>query len=101
MDPILIDLNDYVRTGEGANGASYDHKTDKRIMMKLYLRNFESARTELEMARKVYALGIPSPEPGDLVTDGPLFVARPYASAHIHATRPWRQESSSLRLNAP
>ena len=63
-------MNDYIRTGEGANGASYDHKTDKSIMMKLYLRNFESARAELEMAKKVYALGIPSPEPGDLVTDG-------------------------------
>lgn len=70
MEPILIDLNDYVRTGEGANGASFNHKTDPSIMMKLYLRNFESARTELEMAKKVYELGIPSPEPGDLVTDG-------------------------------
>ena len=70
MEPILIDLNDYVRTGEGANGASYNHKTDPSIMMKLYLRNFESARTELEMAKKVFAMGIPSPEPGDLVTDG-------------------------------
>ncbi|MBQ5379727.1 MAG: hypothetical protein IIU10_05905, partial [Paludibacteraceae bacterium] len=70
MEPILIDLNDYVRTGEGANGASFNHKTDPSIMMKLYLRNFESARTELEMAKKVYELGIPSPEPGELVTDG-------------------------------
>jgi len=70
MEPILIDLNDYERTGEGANGASFNHKTDKNIMMKLYLRNFESARMELEMAKKVYQLGIPSPEPGDLVTDG-------------------------------
>ena len=51
MEPILIDLNDYVRTGEGANGASYNHKTDPSSMMKLYLRNFESARTELEMAK--------------------------------------------------
>ena len=70
MEPKLIDLNDYVRTGEGANGASYNHKTDPNIMMKLYLRNFDSARTELEMAKKVYAMGIPTPEPGDLVTDG-------------------------------
>ena len=28
MKPLLIDMNDYVRTGEGANGASYNHKTD-------------------------------------------------------------------------
>lgn len=70
MKPILIDMNDYVRTGEGANGASYDHKTDKSIMLKMYFHNFESAKLELEMAQKVYAAGIPTPEPGDLVTDG-------------------------------
>ncbi len=70
MEPKLIDLNDYVRTGEGANGASYNHKTDPNIMLKLYFRNFEAAKLELEVAQKVYAMGIPTPEPGDLVTDG-------------------------------
>ena len=70
MEPILIDLNDYIRTGEGANGASYNHKTDPSIMMKMYFRNFEAAAKELELAQKVYAAGIPTPEPGDLVTDG-------------------------------
>lgn len=70
MKPLLIDLNDYERVGEGANGASYNHKTDKSIMMKLYFRNFEAAQLELELARKVYEAGIPTPEPGDLVTDG-------------------------------
>lgn len=65
-----IDINDYIRTGEGANGASYNHKTNPDIMLKMYFRNFEAAATELELARKVYALGIPTPEPGDLVTDG-------------------------------
>ena len=70
MEPIKIDLNDYVRTGEGANGDSYNHKTDSSIMLKMYFRNFEAARLELEVAQKVYAMGIPTPEPGDLVTDG-------------------------------
>ena len=70
MEPIRIDLNDYVRTGEGANGASYNHKTDSNIMMKMYFRNFEAAAKELELAKKVYDAGIPTPEPGDLVTDG-------------------------------
>ena len=70
MEPILIDLNDYVRTGEGANGASYNHKTDPSIMMKMYFRNYEAAALELELAKKVYAAGIPTPEPGDLITDG-------------------------------
>ncbi|MBQ6764597.1 MAG: phosphotransferase [Paludibacteraceae bacterium] len=70
MQPIKIDLNDYVRTGEGANGASYNHKSDPNIMLKLYFRNFEAAEQELVLARKVYEMGIPTPEPGDLVTDG-------------------------------
>ena len=70
MEPIKIDLNEYVRTGEGANGASYNHKTDPSIMMKMYFRNFEAAALELELAQKVYRMGIPTPEPGDLVTDG-------------------------------
>ena len=65
-----IDLSDYIRVGEGANGASYNHKTNPDIMLKMYFRNFEAAATELELAKKVYAAGIPTPEPGDLVTDG-------------------------------
>ena len=70
MEPKLIDLNDYERVGEGANGASYNHKTDPNIMLKIYFRNFEAAATELALAQKVYNMGIPTPEPGDLITDG-------------------------------
>ena len=70
MEPKLINLDDYIRVGEGANGASYNHKTDPSVMLKLYFRNFEAAALELGLAKKVYALGIPTPEPGDLVTDG-------------------------------
>ena len=70
MQPTIIDLNDYIRTGEGANGDSFNHKTDSNIMLKMYFRNFEAAEKELELARKVYDIGIPTPEPGDLVTDG-------------------------------
>jgi len=70
MSPIKIDLKEYVRTGEGANGASYNHKSDPNIMVKMYFRNFEAAQLELELAKKVYEAGIPTPEPGDLVTDG-------------------------------
>ena len=70
MTPTRIDLNDYERVGEGANGASYNHKTDPDIMLKVYFRNFEAAAKELELAQKVYRMGIPTPEPGDLITDG-------------------------------
>lgn len=71
-EPIKIDLNDYVHSGEGANGESYFHKTDNNIMLKLYFASapYEIVVNELELARKVYDLGIPSPEPGEFVTDG-------------------------------
>ena len=36
MQPIRISLNDYVLSGGGANGESYDHRTDPTIMLKLY-----------------------------------------------------------------
>lgn len=67
-----IDLNDYIRAGEGANGESYNHKSDPDIMVKIYSISTdpELVKTELEAARKVYAAGIPSPEPGTLVVDG-------------------------------
>ena len=69
--PLLIDLDDYIRAGEGANGASYNHKSDPDILLKLYFSGkVAQAIDELELARKVFRTGIPTPEPGDLVTDG-------------------------------
>lgn len=67
-----IDISAYVQTGEGANGCSYDSLSDPDEMLKLYNKDYpeEPIYTELEMVRKVYDLGIPSPEPGNLVTDG-------------------------------
>ncbi len=70
MKPQLIDLNDYVLAGEGANGFSYNHKTDSSIMLKIYFRNFEQAQRELEIAQKVYDAGISTPKPGKLISDG-------------------------------
>ena len=72
MEATLINLNDYEYSGEGANGASYNHKTDKSLMLKLYNASapLEIVKSELEFARKVYDAGIPTPEPGDFVTDG-------------------------------
>lgn len=72
MQAILIDPNDYVHAGEGANGESFNHKTDSSVMMKLYNPSspYRNVENELEFARKVYEAGIPSPKPGDFVTDG-------------------------------
>ncbi len=68
MKPILISIDDYVLTGGGANGESYDHKTDPDTMLKLYLPGkIEQPLSEMNLARMVYAAGIPTPEPGDYV----------------------------------
>ena len=71
MNPIIISLNDYELSGGGANGESYNHKTDPSIMLKLYFPGkIQQPLDEMLLARKVYELGIPTPEPGDyVVTD--------------------------------
>ena len=74
MEPlkaIKVDMADYVYAGEGANGVSYNHRTDPDVMLKLYHPGkIQQPLDELLVARKVFRCGIPSPEPGDYVTDG-------------------------------
>ena len=67
-----IDLTDFDYAGEGANGASYHHKTNPALMLKLALegKSIQHLEKELAVAQKVYALGVPTPKPGHLVTDG-------------------------------
>ncbi len=68
MEAIKISLDDYVLSGGGANGESYDHRTDPSVMLKLYFPGkIQQPLDEMNLARKVYATGIPTPEPGDYV----------------------------------
>ena len=68
MEAIKINLDDYILSGGGANGESYDHKTDPSVMLKLYFPGkIQQPLDEMKLARKVYELGIPSPEPGEYV----------------------------------
>ena len=68
MEPIKISLNDYVLSGGGANGESYDHRTDPTVMLKLYFPGkIQQPLDEMNLARKVFDMGIPTPEPGDYV----------------------------------
>ena len=68
MEAIKINLNDYVLSGGGANGESYDHKTDPSVMLKLYFPGkIQQPLDEMNLARKVYEMGIPTPEPGEYV----------------------------------
>ena len=68
MEAIKMSLGDYVLSGGGANGESYDHKTDPSVMLKLYFPGkIQQPLDEMNLARKVYDLGIPTPEPGEYV----------------------------------
>ena len=68
MDAIKISLDDYVLSGGGANGESYDHRTDPTVMLKLYFPGrITQPLDEMRLARKVYDLGVPTPEPGEYV----------------------------------
>jgi len=75
MEAELINLNRFKQSGEGANGRSYDSLDDPSLMLKLYNIGYDisSIITEQEVVRKVYDFGLPSPEPGRLVTDGERF----------------------------
>ena len=66
-----IDLNDYVQTGEGGTSLTYTHKT-RHTMAKLFnlVNEAELAEKEFLTARTVFEMGIPTPEPLRLVTDG-------------------------------
>lgn len=66
-----INLDDYIQTGEGGTALTYTHK-DGLSLAKLYNPGFEADRAKAEFltARTVFELGIPSPEPFRLITDG-------------------------------
>lgn len=53
MEPLKISLDDYVLSGGGANGESYDHKSDPSVMLKLYFPGkIQQPLDEMVLARK-------------------------------------------------
>ena len=77
LKAIRVDLADYRQAGEGANGVSYDHLRDPDVMLKMYRPGMvQQPLDEMRIARKVFDAGIPTPEPGDLVTDGTRYGIR-------------------------
>ena len=63
-----ISLSDYVLSGGGANGESFDCISDPNVMLKLYFPGkIQQPLDEMMLARKVYEAGIPTPEPGEYV----------------------------------
>ena len=98
-----IDLNEYVRTGEGGTAVTYTHKT-RNTLAKLYNPGFEAdkAAAEFLTARIVFEIGIPTPEPYRLVTDGERFgaeyelIRNKRSFARIISEEPERLEEISL-----
>lgn len=66
-----IDLNDYEQSGESVTAISYNHK-DGNMMIKLYADYIPKnvPARELELAGLVKGMGIVTPAPGRVVTDG-------------------------------
>lgn len=63
-----ISLSDYVLSGGGANGESFDCISDPSVMLKLYFPGkIQQPLDEMHLAQKVYDMGIPTPEPGEYV----------------------------------
>ena len=68
MEARRISLDDFVLSGGGANGESYDSKIDRAVMLKLYHPGkIEQPLNEMLLSRKVFQMGIPTPEPGEYV----------------------------------
>lgn len=67
-----IDLTDWIQTGGGVSSLSYFHMTDPTQMLKFMAKgtSTEEIEHELSNAWNVYNMGIPTPKPGELVTDG-------------------------------
>ena len=71
-----INLEDYFQSGEGGTALTYGHKHGKTLA-KLFTPGMgaESAEREFLVSKTVYEMGIPTPEPIRLVTDGTRFGA--------------------------
>ena len=68
MKPTIIDLKDYELSGGGKLGESYIKKDNPDILLKLYSTELEKmGLDEHERASKVYNMGLPCPEPGEVV----------------------------------
>ena len=71
-----INLNDYVQTGEGGTALTYNHK-DGKTLAKLFMPSMaaDNAIREFRTGQVVYEIGLPTPKPIRLITDGTRFGA--------------------------
>ena len=76
MDYQRINLDEYILSGAGGTALTYTHKKEKRLA-KLFTLGFaaDMAAQEFATSQTVYKLGIPTPLPIRLVTDGERYGA--------------------------
>ncbi len=72
----IINLEEYFPTGEGGTSITYNKK-DGTSLAKLFIPGFQAdtAAREFHISETVHSLGIPSPLPIRLITDGKRFGA--------------------------
>lgn len=71
-----INLEDYIQTGEGGTALTYNHK-DGKTLAKLFMPGMgaEQADREFKVNQVVYEMGLPTPKPIRLITDGTRYGA--------------------------
>lgn len=100
-----INLDDYIQSGEGGMALTYNHK-DGKTLAKLFMKGMgaETAEREFLVNRTVYEMGIPTPKPIRLVTDGERFgaeyelIRNKRSFARIISEEPDQLEPLSLRF---
>lgn len=95
-----IDLNDYVQTGEGETALTYNHK-DGKTLAKLFMPSMtaDNAIREFRISQIVYEIGLPTPKPIRLITDGEHYGAEYELIQHKRSfTRIISQEPDQLVL---
>ena len=93
-----INLDDYIQTGEGGTALTYNHKNGKTLA-KLFMPSVtaDNAIREFCTGQVVYDLGLPTPKPIRLITDGERFGAEYELIEHKRSfTRIISQEPDQL-----
>lgn len=67
-----INLDDWIISGEGANGISYNHRDDDSVILKMNRASLPREHTEREFQRSLslYEMDVSCPKVIELVTDG-------------------------------
>ena len=97
-----IDISEYSPSGEGGTALTYKHN-HRNSLVKLYNPGFEAemAVAEFSVSKAVYDMGVPTPQPFRLVTDGERigaeyeFVVGKRSFARVISDEVWRLQEIS------